>query len=416
MGLLDAMQGGNWWQDLNQSRKDNRNALMMAGLGLMSGQTPQAGFQNAIQGFVAGRGLDGQARERKAKVAGQNRTMDYMMSQWGMQEPEARMILANGGFHEEYKRRQQAKSNNKTMNYLQKNRPDLYEKVQAGMPVNQAWKMVNQPAHTKGVTVGNNLVNPVTGEVIYEGAQKAQQAPTSVQEYEYSLANPGYNDYRKELKKAGASRVTVSNQMGGQNEYDKAMNKSWAQENLDISKRARAAHQKIGKYQYLGELLKNPDLYQGAGGEMVLKVKGVANSLGMEIDQQALADGQAALAIGNQLALALRNPAGGEGMPGALSDKDREFLVASVPGLSKTEGGNGKLIEYAIRLQEREIQLDDLRWEYTRKFGRLDDRFYDHVAQWAKENPLFPEAAQGQYSSDVANGVTQTGMKWGVVE
>lgn len=57
---------GNWLGN-------NSNALMMAGMGLMSGSTPQQGFGNAMRGVMAGQGMDRDRRDRKKAESDEER-------------------------------------------------------------------------------------------------------------------------------------------------------------------------------------------------------------------------------------------------------------------------------------------------------------------------------------------------------
>tara|TARA_R110002153_G_scaffold59161_2_gene161702 strand:- start:2025 stop:3536 length:1512 start_codon:yes stop_codon:yes gene_type:complete len=71
--------------------------------------------------------------------------------------------------------RTESKAKNKTIEYLRANgRGDLADAVESNAIDirDAATEMFKKPVDTKGVAVGNNLVNPVTGEVIYQGEQK----------------------------------------------------------------------------------------------------------------------------------------------------------------------------------------------------------------------------------------------------
>lgn len=142
----------------------------------------------------------------------------------------------------------------------------------------------------------------------------------------------------------------------------------------------------------LKNALSNKDVYSGVGGEAVLKVKKLASALGMDVS--GIPDSEIVAAVGNQMALEMRNPAGGAGMPGAMSDKDREFLVSIVPGLTKTAEGNLKLIEYRRLLNQRDREVAQKARAYRKKHGRLDEGFYDELKAWSDQNPLFPEIPQ----------------------
>lgn len=85
-------------------------------------------------------------------------------------------------------------------------------------------------------------------------------------------------------------------------------------------------------------------------------------------DDTALVDASKALSA--RLALELRNPAGGAGMPGALSDKDREFLQSMVASVETTPEAIPLMIEAAVKLQQRNQEVAKLAREYRRQNNR----------------------------------------------
>lgn len=157
-----------------------------------------------------------------------------------------------------------------------------------------------------------------------------------------------------------------------------------------------SAPQTIAKYDRLGSLLANVNTgkYKGT----TASIKAAAKSLGFDLDALGVGDDlaptQAALALSNQLALELRNPAGGAGMPGALSDKDREFLVQSVPGIENDPSAIPLMIDYRKKLAQREQQVAKRARAYKKRVGILDDGFFDELADWSERNPLFPQGGR----------------------
>jgi hypothetical protein len=101
----------------------------------------------------------------------------------------------------------------------------------------------------------------------------------------------------------------------------------------------------------------------------------------------------------------MRNPAGGAGMPGAMSDSDREFLKATVPGLGRTPEGNVQIIDYMTRIEQRNMDVANLAQTYmAQNGGRLDYKFFNQLADWSKANPLFPERPMTPDQSKEARG------------
>jgi hypothetical protein len=213
---------------------------------------------------------------------------------------------------------------------------------------------------------------------------------------EYNLAKQqgfkgSFFDFQTQLKRAGANQNTI-NMPPMEKAYDAAVGKEFAEQNIGIIKGSQEAQRKLGTLDRLGQILSDPKIQTGAGADAILQAKRYAKTLGIDVGD--LSGPEAAKAISNQFALELRNPAGGAGMPGALSDKDREFLQASVPGLQQTPEGNAKIIDYMKRVANRAVQVEGLRQQYVRKNGRLNEGFYQALKEYSEANPLFPEGAQ----------------------
>lgn len=147
-----------------------------------------------------------------------------------------------------------------------------------------------------------------------------------------------------------------------------------------------SAPQRIAKYQQLGALLSDVD-----GGKLTATGTNLAsamNSLGLKIDKN-LPNKEAAAALGNEMALQLRSPASGAGMPGAMSDKDREFLVGMIPNAGQTLEGRKMLIQAQVALAQREQQVATFMRNYEKKYGKLDNGFFEQMQAWSEANPLF---------------------------
>lgn len=238
-----------------------------------------------------------------------------------------------------------------------------------------------------------------TGKEIARGADKpldpVNTATDDIKEYERAVTQ-GYKgslqDWILEQRRASAANTTVK-LPPLENAYDKAKGEGLAKTSGDIQDAGRAAGTKILKYERMGQLLEG--VQTGKLTPSFAQVAAIGESLGIKLDEN-LGDKQALEALSNEIALTLRNPAGGAGMPGALSDKDREFLVSMTPGLGKTPEGNRLIIETAIKLAKRDQDVAKLAREYEKKHGgRLDDGFYDELATYSAANPLF-----GSYTGD----------------
>ncbi len=137
--------------------------------------------------------------------------------------------------------------------------------------------------------------------------------------------------------------------------------------------------------------------YTGAGGETVQAIKKAAQGLGIDLGN--VSGPEAAQALSNAMALQLRNPAGGAGMPGAMSDQDRNFLQSMVPGLSVTAQGRKLIVDYSQKLLEREDKVAQMARDYRQKpkaqgggGGHMDEGFFNELAKYSAEHPIFTPA------------------------
>lgn len=197
----------------------------------------------------------------------------------------------------------------------------------------------------------------------------------------------------------GVQRAQFSNkQLGVTQSSEDATNQAVAREQAlgqakDIGEQRRiimtggfTAGTQIAKYKQLGQLLAGVD-----GGSLTATGTHIAsamNSLGFKIDKD-LPNKEAAAALGNEMALELRSPANGAGMPGAMSDSDRQFLVSMIPNANQTAAGRKMLIDSAIAIHQRKQQVATFARNYEKKYGRLDNGFFEQMQAWSDSNPLF---------------------------
>lgn len=100
------------------------------------------------------------------------------------------------------------------------------------------------------------------------------------------------------------------------------------------------------------------DTFQtGVGSQFVGRVKSFAQYLGVPEEAfEGLSQQEMFGALSNRLALLVRNPESGLGLPGNTSNKDLQFLIDSVPSLSKTPQGNKLLIQ--VLKAKNQFQID----------------------------------------------------------
>jgi hypothetical protein len=135
-----------------------------------------------------------------------------------------------------------------------------------------------------------------------------------------------------------------------------------------LGESAASAEEQNSVYSEMLPLIGNT--YSGIGGDLVVKGKQVVRALGGNPD--GLEEGEILRALGNQLALRLRNPDSGMGLTGNTSDRDVKFLKDSVPNIEKSPEGNRKLIEIAVRINQRKVEKAEMAKNYIRQNGSMD--------------------------------------------
>lgn len=232
------------------------------------------------------------------------------------------------------------------------------------------------PLLTAVGSLGKNGQTDTLKNLAAENASRASRgmAPLSPLDYQTAVANAGTNK-------------SIINMPPQEKAYDSAMGKELADMNVGIIKGAANARSNLSNLDQLQQLVSDPSVYQGFAGERVLQAKKVAKSLGIDVGE--LGGAEAIQSISNQLALNARNPAGGAGMPGAMSDSDRMFLKEMQPGLEKTPQGNAMILDVNRKLNQRALEVENLRQSYIKKNGRLNEGFYRDLNDWSNSNPLF---------------------------
>jgi hypothetical protein len=189
---------------------------------------------------------------------------------------------------------------------------------------------------------------------------------------------------KSQIAKAGASNVNVALKQEG--EEAKAVGKFFGENYADVQKSGLSAQSSINRLDRLGQLLEGVDT--GKFAPLGVEVAKTAQAAGLNIDPN-LSNKEAAIALSSEIALQLRNPFGGAGMPGAMSDADRNFLAGMVPGIEKTPDGRKLILETAKKLAKRDIEVARMAREYRQKNGTINEGFYDRLAQHSESNPLF---------------------------
>lgn len=258
-----------------------------------------------------------------------------------------------------------------------------------------------RPGESSGVDVGGLYQPPQLVEVADQTdplrtvrkwvTPGATDGPVVGKEKLPEILDPRVQAAKRDIAQAGAARMSVDNRQ--ESEFGKTVGKAFGDQYADVMKADMAAPHTIAKYDRLGQLL--GDVKTGKFKGTIVDLKAAAKAAGFDLSAMGIRDdvapAQAARALSNMLALEMRNPAGGAGMPGAMSDKDREFLVQSIPGLENDPAAISTMIDYRKRLAKRDQQVAKMARDYRKRTNSFDEGFYDELAAWSAKNPLFPD-------------------------
>ena len=174
--------------------------------------------------------------------------------------------------------------------------------------------------------------------------------------------------------------------MGQEKSEAKTVGEFYGKQYADIQTAGYQAGNKLNKINRLNTLLEGVDT--GKYTPLGTDVAAGAKSIGFNIDPK-LGNKQAATSLLNEMALELRNPSGGAGMPGAMSDADRNYLAQIVPNLSIDKNGRQLITETNQALAKRDQDVARLARDYRKKHGNIDEGFYDELSKFSNANPLF---------------------------
>lgn len=168
-----------------------------------------------------------------------------------------------------------------------------------------------------------------------------------------------------------------------------AIGKGLGEQYTALQAKVLPAQEKLNNLDRMGDLLEG--IETGRLTPIMTDVASVLDYFGIKVDPN-LDKKQAALTIASSLALQNRNPSGGAGMPGAMSDADRKFLTQMTPGLGQTPEGRRLIIETATKLAQRDMEVAALARDYKKRTGQFDEYFYDELKKWSDTHPLFGPA------------------------
>lgn len=169
---------------------------------------------------------------------------------------------------------------------------------------------------------------------------------------------------------------------------------------LSVLDAEKAAPGNIAKY----ELMKNylGKVETGKLAPSVLGLKAVAAYVAPNLTKDWTKDvpyAQASASLSNEIALQLRNPQGGAGMPGSMSDSDRNFLVSMTANSANDPRAIPLMLDARIAMEKRSQEVGKLARDYRQQNGRIDEGFYQKLQDWSNTHPMFKGVDPGASGS-----------------
>lgn len=240
---------------------------------------------------------------------------------------------------------------------------------------------------------------PEFQRAVLENVNPGQRPTSLMQNLQAAGLQPGTPAYRDAVLQG--TRGTTVNVGAGEKAWDTESAKLFAKRYDDLTTQAQSAQQMLGLYD-LAQAGLDSGVRTGSfgGAEQAVRQMGLALGIG---NADKIAGGELLTAVQNRMALQMRSPDSGMGMPGAVSDRDLTFLKEAQIGLDRTPEGNRKMLDAFRRLEQRKVEIAQLADQYVQQKGRMDAGFNQAVREYADKNPLFPmkEGDRAQQLNDI---------------
>jgi len=168
-----------------------------------------------------------------------------------------------------------------------------------------------------------------------------------------------------------------------------------------------ASWSRITSLDQLERLLGQPGVPSGRFANWQLQGRQIASALFPGIDTRGIPEAQAATSLINEMALQTRSTGNGTGMPGSMSDQDRNFLVSINPSLSNLPEANAIMIRLYRETERYRILANTEAQDFIRRTHTIEG-LDAHMTAWRQAHPMtsiIPEHAQTRRDAEAAGMV-----------
>ena len=249
-----------------------------------------------------------------------------------------------------------------------------------------AWQRIIARHGVDGLTPEE--LDPATGPkmMMAQAGQHVESIKPTDDMREYNLSkSQGFTgtflDFDKQRRSASAARTNINMPM--ETAYDKEMGKQLAGEYIKSQETAAKAAQAQGDLRVMQDAADNPAVYTGTGGNTIQGLKKAAQTL-FGVDVQGVPEGELIQRTTAKIALSLK-----DGLPGPMSDSDRQFLMDLPAGLTTSPEGIRRVVKLGLAQRQWEIERAQAAQKFaTQNGGRLTPEFYRVLSgvdqKWAR--------------------------------
>lgn len=249
-------------------------------------------------------------------------------------------------------------------------------------------KVIDGPDGSKvQVDADGNIIRQVTGPDTMTSETREYDAYVR-DELARGNANPMS---LQEFRMTKPPSTSITNKIGeGDTEFAKAVSKDEGERYVGMLKQADNARQMLDQFDIVAAGI-DSGVRTGTLGEAELSLRKIGQLIGVnDADDPKVVGGELIQKVSNRMALLMRNPESGMGMPGSVSDKDIEFLKQSQIGLGTSSEGNKQSLEIFRRIERRKIAIAQLAEDYVAKNGSLKG-FNRAATEYNEANPMFAD-------------------------
>jgi hypothetical protein len=280
-------------------------------------------------------------------------------------------------------------------------------------------KLLNPTVDPVNVADGGALVNPQTGELIYENPKNEFEKTSNDFRVWNEMGGPNskyktFNEYIDRPKNPGVNVEVNTGDKGGdsqkvRDEYDKVF--------ISSQNDAAALNSQLNDLQQMERLISQAGA-TGAGSEAILGLQKIADRLGFDVDTSQMSATEAMRALSNKLALGMRKAGSG-----VMTDKDFQVFLESVPSIKNSAEANRRILEWTRDSHQRRMKLAEVIDDYKtstksiygseKQAGTLDGGIYkvirnywkgvreERQQQFFKEDGLDPSGNEGPGAFEV---------------